>query len=91
MTPSRIEAALLSSSAASSDGLVTPSWTNQSRGGNLRVFFFLALLEESPDWVLLELDFGRPLAALGGMVVNVLMWMRFCPCCGSGCECGRQS
>ncbi len=54
-------------------------------------FFFLALSEESRDWVLSDLDFGPPLAALGGMVVNVLMWMRFRPCCGSGCECGRQS
>ncbi len=89
--PSRIEAALLSSGAASSDGSVTPSWTNLSRGGNLRVFFFSALSEESRDWVLSDSDFGPPLAALGGMVVNVLMWMRFCPCCGSGCECGRQS
>ncbi len=91
VTPSRIEAALLSSGAALSDGSVTPSWTNLSRGGNLRVFFFLALSEESHDWVLSDLDLGPPLAALGGMVVNVLMWMRFRPCCGSGCECGRQS
>ncbi len=90
-TPSRIEAVLLSSGAASSDGSVTPSWTNLSRGGDLRVFFFLALSEESRDWVLSDLDFGPPLAALGGMVVNVLIWMRFRPCCGSGCECGRQS
>ncbi len=90
-TPSRIEAALLSSGAASSDGLVMPSWTNLSRGGDLHVLFFLALLEESRDWVLSDLDFAPPLAALGGMVVNVLMWMRFRPCCGSGCECGRQS
>ena len=89
--PSRIKAALLSSGAALSDGSVTPSWTNLSRGGNLRVFFFSALSEESRDWVLSDLDYGPPLAALGGMVVNVLMWMRFCPCCGSGCECGRQS
>ncbi len=89
--PSRIEAVLLSSGAASSDGSVTPSWTNLSRGGNLRVFFFSALLEESRDWVLSDLDFSPPLAALGGMVVDVLMWMRFCPCCGSGCEFGRQS
>ncbi len=90
-TPSRIEAALLSSGAALSDGLVMPSWTNLSRGSNLRVFFFLVLLEELSDWVLLDLDFGPPLAALGGMVVNVLMWMRCHPGCGSGCECGRQS
>ncbi len=89
--PSRIEAALLSSGAASSDGLVTPSLTNLSCGGNLRVLFFSALLEESRDWVLSDLNFGPPFAALGGMVVNVLMWMRFRPCCGSGCECGRQS
>ncbi len=41
VTPSRIEAALLSSGAALSDGLVTPSWTNLSRGSDLRVFFFL--------------------------------------------------
>ncbi len=90
-TPLRIKAALLSSGAALSDGSVTPSWTNLSHGGNLRVFFFSALSEESRDWVLLDLDFGPPLAALGGMVVNVLMWMRLRPCCGSGCECGRQS
>jgi hypothetical protein len=89
--PSRIKAALLSSGAASSDGSVTPLWTNLSRGGNLRVFFFSALLEELRDWVLSDLDFGPPLAALGGMVVNVLMWMRFHPCCGSGCECEHQS
>ncbi len=61
--PSRIEAALLSSGAASPDGLVTPSWTNLSRGGDLRVFFFSALSEESRDWVLSDLDFGPPLAA----------------------------
>ncbi len=42
------------------------------------MFFFSALSEESRDWVLSDLDFGPPLAALGGMVVNVLMWMRFC-------------
>ena len=42
-TPLRIKAALLSSGAASSDGSVMPLWTNLSRGGNLRVFFFLAL------------------------------------------------
>ncbi len=42
--PSRIKAALLSSGAASSDGLVTPLWTNLSRGGNLRVFFFLGFV-----------------------------------------------
>ncbi len=72
-TPLRIEAALLSSGAASSDGLLTPSWTNLSHGGNLCVFFFSALSEESRDWVLSDLDFGPPLAALGGMVVNVLM------------------
>ncbi len=90
-TPSRIKAVLLSSGAALSDGLVTPSWTNLSRGNNLHVFFFSALSEELRDWVLSDLDFGPPLAALGGMVVNVLLWMRFCLCCGSGCECGRQS
>jgi hypothetical protein len=67
-TPSRF-------GAASSDGSVLPLSTFfRIRGGDLRVFFFSTVTEESRVWVISGLGFIPPaFAALGGMIVIVLM------------------